>query len=69
MVLIAGCRIRFPYPFQWGRPTLNVGNGFAMMAAALVSMIEVRIITVYQSFSLFTDLVLKTALFVYFCMV
>ncbi|KAL9267430.1 Nucleobase-ascorbate transporter 7-like protein [Drosera capensis] len=32
--------IRFPYPFQWGRPTLNVANGFAMMAAAFVALIE-----------------------------
>lgn len=32
--------IKFPYPFQWGRPTLNVANGFAMMAAAFVSMVE-----------------------------
>ncbi|KAK9690512.1 hypothetical protein RND81_09G133400 [Saponaria officinalis] len=32
--------VRFPYPFQWGRPTLNVPNGFAMMAAAFVSLVE-----------------------------
>ncbi|KAH9620836.1 hypothetical protein KSS87_004700 [Heliosperma pusillum] len=32
--------IRFPYPFQWGRPTLNVANGFAMMAATFVSLVE-----------------------------
>ncbi|KAL8153292.1 hypothetical protein V2J09_011052 [Rumex salicifolius] len=32
--------IRFPYPFQWGRPTLHIGDGFAMMAATLVAMIE-----------------------------
>ncbi|KAL9238537.1 hypothetical protein vseg_012942 [Gypsophila vaccaria] len=32
--------VRVPYPFQWGRPTLNVGNGFAMMAAAFVSVVE-----------------------------
>ncbi|GAB4853419.1 N alpha-acetyl-transferase [Ancistrocladus abbreviatus] len=32
--------IHFPYPFQWGRPTLNVANGFAMMAAAFVALIE-----------------------------
>ncbi|GMH03079.1 hypothetical protein Nepgr_004918 [Nepenthes gracilis] len=32
--------IRFPYPFQWGRPTLNVANGFAMLGAAFVAIIE-----------------------------
>ncbi|CAO2815882.1 unnamed protein product [Amaranthus hypochondriacus] len=39
-LLSAASWIRFPYPFQWGRPTFSVGNGFAMMAAALVSIIE-----------------------------
>lgn len=30
-----------PYPFQWGRPTFNAGETFAMMAASLVSLFEV----------------------------
>ncbi|XP_074312748.1 nucleobase-ascorbate transporter 4-like [Silene latifolia] len=32
--------LRVPYPFQWGRPTLNITSGFAMMAATFVSVIE-----------------------------
>lgn len=35
------CRIRFPYPFQWGRPTVNVSDVVVMTAAAFVSLIEV----------------------------
>ena len=35
------CRIYMPYPFQWGRPTFNAGETFAMMAASLVSLFEV----------------------------
>ncbi|XP_059647894.1 nucleobase-ascorbate transporter 4 [Cornus florida] len=39
--LISGASwIRFPYPFQWGRPTLNAGEAFVMMAAAFVALIE-----------------------------
>ncbi|CAJ2646579.1 unnamed protein product [Trifolium pratense] len=30
----------FPYPFQWGSPTFNVAEAFAMMAASLVSLFE-----------------------------
>ncbi|KAJ4848177.1 N alpha-acetyl-transferase [Turnera subulata] len=32
--------IRFPYPFQWGRPTFNVGDTIAMMAACFVAVVE-----------------------------
>ncbi|KAM1003010.1 hypothetical protein FF1_003325 [Malus domestica] len=32
--------IRIPYPFQWGSPDFNAGDTFAMMAAALVAIIE-----------------------------
>lgn len=32
--------IRFPYPFQWGRPILNIGDGIAMTAAAFVALVE-----------------------------
>nr|AAC19401.1 permease 1 [Mesembryanthemum crystallinum] len=39
-LISAAAWIRVPYPFQWGRPTLNVGNGFAMMAAAFVALVE-----------------------------
>ncbi|XP_022134748.1 putative nucleobase-ascorbate transporter 10 isoform X2 [Momordica charantia] len=30
----------FPYPFQWGSPTFNTGEAFAMMAASVVSLFE-----------------------------
>lgn len=36
------CRIRVPYPFQWGGPSFDAGDAFAMMAASLVALIEVR---------------------------
>ncbi|XP_027366401.1 nucleobase-ascorbate transporter 4 isoform X1 [Abrus precatorius] len=32
--------IRVPYPFQWGRPSFNAGDTFAMIAAAFVAIIE-----------------------------
>ncbi|KAJ7946175.1 Nucleobase-ascorbate transporter-like protein [Quillaja saponaria] len=32
--------VRVPYPFQWGRPSFNVGDAFAMVAASLVAVIE-----------------------------
>lgn len=35
------CRIKIPYPLQWGPPTFNAGHAFGMMAAVLVSLIEV----------------------------
>ncbi|XP_009799732.1 nucleobase-ascorbate transporter 7-like [Nicotiana tabacum] len=32
--------IRVPYPFQWGAPTFDAGEAFAMMAASLVALVE-----------------------------
>ncbi|KAH1064599.1 hypothetical protein J1N35_029586 [Gossypium stocksii] len=32
--------IYFPYPFQWGSPTFNVGDAIVMMAPAFVSLFE-----------------------------
>ncbi|XP_068657708.1 nucleobase-ascorbate transporter 6-like [Aristolochia californica] len=32
--------IRIPYPFQWGSPTFNAGEAFAMMAASFAALIE-----------------------------
>ncbi|KFK43350.1 hypothetical protein AALP_AA1G114400 [Arabis alpina] len=32
--------IRVPYPFQWGAPTFNAGEAFAMMVASFVSLVE-----------------------------
>ncbi|KAL0921755.1 hypothetical protein M5K25_008860 [Dendrobium thyrsiflorum] len=32
--------IRIPYPFQWGAPTFNVGDVFAMIAASFASCVE-----------------------------
>lgn len=34
-------RIKVPYPLQWGAPTFDAGHAFGMMAATLVSLIEV----------------------------
>ncbi|EDV23956.1 uncharacterized protein TRIADDRAFT_26431, partial [Trichoplax adhaerens] len=31
---------RFPYPFQWGTPTISVASVFGMLAGVLASMIE-----------------------------
>ena len=35
------CRIRVPYPFQWGAPTFDAGEAFAMMAASFAALVEV----------------------------
>lgn len=35
------CRISVPYPFQWGAPTFDAGEAFAMMAASFVALVEV----------------------------
>ncbi|KAF3326012.1 nucleobase-ascorbate transporter 6-like protein [Carex littledalei] len=32
--------ISVPYPFQWGAPTFNAGEAFAMMAASFVALVE-----------------------------
>ncbi|KAL1365635.1 nucleobase-ascorbate transporter 6 isoform X2 [Arachis ipaensis] len=32
--------IRIPYPFQWGAPTFDAGESFAMMAASFVALVE-----------------------------
>ncbi|MBA0765993.1 hypothetical protein Gotri_015085 [Gossypium trilobum] len=32
--------IRVPYPFQWGAPTFDAGEVFAMMAASFVALVE-----------------------------
>lgn len=44
------CRIRVPYPFQWGAPSFDAGEAFAMMMAAFVALVEVRS---YPTFSYF----------------
>ncbi|XP_063950093.1 nucleobase-ascorbate transporter 7 isoform X2 [Daucus carota subsp. sativus] len=39
--LIGGASwIRFPYPFQWGRPTVNASDVLIMSAAAFVALVE-----------------------------
>ncbi|CDO97291.1 unnamed protein product [Coffea canephora] len=39
--LISGASwIRFPYPWQWGTPSLHVGEAILMLAAAFVSVVE-----------------------------
>jgi nucleobase transporter 1/2 len=32
--------IRVPYPFQWGAPSFDAGEAFAMMMAAFVALVE-----------------------------
>ncbi|KAK4437174.1 Nucleobase-ascorbate transporter 6 [Sesamum alatum] len=32
--------IRIPYPFQWGAPSFDAGEAFAMMMAAFVALVE-----------------------------
>ncbi|KAJ9175122.1 hypothetical protein P3X46_013704 [Hevea brasiliensis] len=39
-LLSAAPWIRVPYPFQWGRPTFDAGDTFAMMAACFVAVVE-----------------------------
>ncbi|KAL7247463.1 hypothetical protein ACSBR2_002387 [Camellia fascicularis] len=34
-------RIRFPYPWQWGAPTVNAMDAFIMMAAAMIALAEI----------------------------
>ncbi|GMY24600.1 nucleobase-ascorbate transporter 6 [Fagus crenata] len=39
--LIAGAPwIRVPYPFQWGTPSFDAGEAFAMMMASFVALVE-----------------------------
>ncbi|GLT72733.1 hypothetical protein SLA2020_446400 [Shorea laevis] len=39
--LISGAPwIRVPYPFQWGAPSFDAGEAFAMMMAAFVALVE-----------------------------
>lgn len=42
LILSHRCRIKIPYPLQWGAPTFDAGHAFGMMAAVLVSLIEVE---------------------------
>lgn len=44
--LVFNFRISVPYPFQWGAPTFNAGEAFAMMAASFVALVEVNYIIV-----------------------
>ncbi|XP_023644775.1 nucleobase-ascorbate transporter 8 isoform X2 [Capsella rubella] len=39
-IISAAPWIRVPYPGQWGAPTFNAGDIFAMMAASFVSLVE-----------------------------
>lgn len=41
---LSKCRIRFPYPLQWGIPNVDAGHVFMMMAAVFVSLVEVYIL-------------------------
>ena len=35
-----------PYPLQWGAPTFDAGNAFAIMSAAFASLVEVSFLLV-----------------------
>ena len=37
------CRIKIPYPFQWGTPIFTAGHSFGMMGAVLVGAFEVKL--------------------------
>ncbi|MED6164031.1 N-acetyltransferase 10 [Stylosanthes scabra] len=39
-LISASSWVYVPYPFQWGTPTFNTGEAFAMMAASFVSLFE-----------------------------
>ncbi|XP_061370162.1 nucleobase-ascorbate transporter 6-like isoform X1 [Gastrolobium bilobum] len=39
-IISAAPWIRVPYPFQWGAPTFDAGEAFAMMAASFVALVE-----------------------------
>ncbi|KAK4758864.1 hypothetical protein SAY87_020165 [Trapa incisa] len=39
-IISAAPWIRLPYPFQWGAPTFDAGESFAMMAASFVALVE-----------------------------
>ncbi|EEC71519.1 hypothetical protein OsI_03815 [Oryza sativa Indica Group] len=34
------CRIKIPFPLQWGAPTFSAGQSFGMVSAVLVSLVE-----------------------------
>lgn len=44
------CRIRVPYPFQWGAPSFDAGEAFAMMMASFVALVEVRFLSSFSFF-------------------
>ena len=41
VLFIKFIRIRVPYPFQWGAPSFDAGEAFAMMMTAFVALVEV----------------------------
>lgn len=48
------CRIRVPWPFQWGAPSFDAGEAFAMMMASFVALVEVCFFSSFY-FSLLLD--------------
>jgi hypothetical protein len=42
-------RIKIPFPLQWGAPTFNAGQSFGMVAAVLVSLVEVMPLVTYST--------------------
>ncbi|KAG0476565.1 hypothetical protein HPP92_013406 [Vanilla planifolia] len=43
--------IRIPYPFQWGAPSFNAGDVFAMMAASFASLVEASTVLAASRFA------------------
>lgn len=41
LCLFFSYRIRVPWPFQWGAPSFDAGEAFAMMMASFVALVEV----------------------------
>jgi len=56
------CRIRVPYPFQWGAPTFDASEAFAMMMASFVALVEV--ISFFRTFLSIFNLELEFFLFI-----
>jgi len=42
-------RIYIPYPFQWGSPTFDITDSFAMMAASFVTLFEVKLYSLHET--------------------
>lgn len=53
LIVLHFLRIRVPYPFQWGAPTFDAGEAFAMMAASFVALVEVCVLLLFSFLSFY----------------